>query len=248
MIAALCQSHHCLPAEHGGPRETYGAAPLCDTCEQRVADDLARIAELWPDTEDALTGNTTSTSGEKVSTSRTTRLPLNEAVADARRETLTTLAYWAQEVGTVAGTLTPPPFALERTPDIARWLARHHRWLTRHTDEGVAISIAHDARTLRRQLHRVTYPTGARRFPRRDDPQLPCLHTDTIGIPCDGHYVTWITTTGSNRRTPLPPLRCTSNREHTLEPHEFWRLGRNRDKQTAMLNLLQALTTTEETP
>src|SRR5690606_2975488 len=133
VTTALCQSHHCLPAEHGGPRETNGGGPLCDTCEQHVADDLARIAELWPDTEDALTGNTTGTSGEKVSTSRTTRLPLNEAVADARRETLTTLAYWAQEVGTVAGTLTPPPFTLERTPDIARWLARNHRWLTRHT-------------------------------------------------------------------------------------------------------------------
>jgi len=244
VTAALCQSHHCLPAEHGGPRETYGAGPLCDTCERHVTDDLAGIAELWADTEDALTGNTTGSSGEKVSSSRTIRLPLNEAVADARRETLTTLAYWAQEVGTVAGTLTPPPFALERTPDIARWLARHHRWLTRHTDEGVAISIAHDARTLRRQLHRVTYPTGARRFPRRDAPQLPCLETDTVGIPCDGFYYAWITD-GAER---FPDLRCSSNREHTLKPHNFWRLGRSRGKRTALLNLMQALTATQETP
>lgn len=242
-MTALCQSHHCRPPHHGGPRPANHPHPLCATCEARVAEHLRDIADLWPDTEEALRAPSGGTGrAEPVSGSRTHRLPLNEDVADARAHTLTTLAYWSQVVAAAAGYPPPAAFTLETIPNLARWLATHHLYLTRNDDEGVCISIAHDAHDLRRQLRRVTYPSGARRFPGRHEAQLPCVEhtTDDTGArtPCPGVYYAWIT----DRMDGFPDLRCTEDPEHTLTPAGFRRLGRATLDPDGTRNLLAAIT------
>lgn len=223
-MTALCQGHNCRPDEHGGPRRADGWA-LCAVCEERVSENLRAIAAIWPDTEDALRTPTVA-GGEKVSGTATHGLPLNEAVADARREALTRLAYWAQVVVQESQALTAPPFDLAHLPGLARWLAKHHRHLTRNYDEGTSISISVDAHEILRELRKVTYPTGARRFPRRDEQQLPCVEhgVDDQGrrTPCPGVYYTYL----SDRMDGFPDLRCTEDATHIMTPLEFRRLRR----------------------
>lgn len=244
-MTALCQSPHCRPARLGGPRQAEGTWPLCATCEDRVDSDLRDIARIWPDTEEALRAPNTTGHSEPVTGSRNHRLPLNEAVADARAETLRTLTTWAQIIAATAGLNPPAAVTLDRVPELATWLARHHRALTRNYDPeiGVGSTFTHD---LRRQLRRVTYPTGARRFPGRNDPQLPCVEhtTNEHGerVPCPGVYYAWIT----DRQDGFPDLTCSEDEDHILAPTGFRRLGRAALDPAATARLVAALT--ERTP
>lgn len=221
---ALCQGDHCRPPDHGGPRRANGW-PLCEVCEERVAENLRDIAEVWPDTEEALRVPE-MVGGEKVSGSATIGLPLNEAVADARREALTTLAYWAQVVVQEAQTLTAPPFDLEHVGGLATWLSVHYRRLTRNYDEGVCISISADAHRLRSDLRRAAYPSGARRFPGRHERQLPCVEHGVNDqgerVQCPGTYFTYIV----RGMDGFPDLRCSEDETHIMTPLGFRRLGR----------------------
>lgn len=239
-MTALCQSPHCRPPHHGGPRQAQGTWPLCTTCEDNIATNLRDIARIWPDTTDALT-NTTTNHGEPVSGTRTNNLPLNEAVADARTETHRYLTTWAHTAATTAGLNPPPTTTLDTVPQLATWLARHHKALTRNYNQDTALSTTY-THDLRRKLHNVTYPTGARRFPNRNDPQLPCIEhtTNQHGerTPCPGTYSTWIT----DQTDGLPDLTCSENPEHVLTPAGFRRLSRAALDPAAAARFTAALT------
>ncbi len=233
-MSELCQGERCRPDDHGGPRRANGW-PLCEVCEQRVSENLRDIADLWPDVTEAL--RSPEVHGEKVSKSRTIGLPLNETVADARRDALNTLAYWVHVIVEEASTLTAPSFDLEHLPDLAHFLAKHSRWLTRNYDQGVCISISADAHRLRRDLRRAAYPNGGRRY----DPGIACVEhgTDDQGarVPCPGHYTAWV----FDGMGFQPDLTCSADSAHVLTPAGFRRLKRTVIDPAAAKNLMAAI-------
>ena len=175
---ALCANEMCRkPREDGtpNPRATDGRANICPTCEDRARDNLASIADMWPDVEAKL-GAVESAGGDRVKSTPTPGLVLNEAVSAVMTEVEERLSWWARLVRDERGATYP--LGEPSIPETARWIARTHLpWIATHEDAAVSASICDDAHTLERACRRAAYGAPVHRT------SLPFRCADTSLLP-----------------------------------------------------------------
>lgn len=131
----------CRPSSDDSRGHGRLAAPglrLCRGCRDRLAYSLGQLPQLYGELESAL-ANTTKYRTEKVRTSSTPGIPLNENVADARADIRGVLAAWVDLV--VEGRRVTAP--ARTVTALAAFLARHLDWLAAHEAAGEAAREIH---------------------------------------------------------------------------------------------------------
>jgi hypothetical protein len=228
--SALCQSEHCRP---NNPRQAQRGSALCEKCEDRAWDDLQVVARVWPDTEVQLMGAVKGGDGSGVRAVKDPGLSLNPRVVEARQDITNTLLFWAHLLLDERRTLTAPKGEADA---LARFVGANLAHLTHHHDQGIAVSIAEDARRLAKLARRTAYPSGARLF----KPGVPCTEhtTNDLGerIPCPGEYQAWVI-----EGNGLPELACTEDQTHTLSPTGF-KINPSQINHAAGANLVRVIT------
>lgn len=225
----------CRPDDHGGPRRAMPNHAICDVCEERCWESLHWLADHWQDLEVQLTRpESHAASGMPKGGRDGTGIELNEAVADLRHQLDAALHHWVHVLLDEAPGFKGPK---SEPVTMARYLAMHHKRITRMTDGAIAADFTCAVADMRRQMRRRAFPSGARLY----DPELPCAEhsTSDLGerIPCPGRYVTWVT----DRMDGTPDLVCTEDENHVLTPAEFRRAGRRTVKAAAAATMLEAI-------
>ena len=157
---------------------------------------------MWPDVEAKL-GAVESAGGDRVKSTPTPGLVLNEAVSAVMTEVEERLSWWARLVRDERGATYP--LGEPSIPETARWIARTHLpWIATHEDAAVSASICDDAHALARACWRAAFgehvkhvalpmrcredvPDTPDGFPPADDPEVcptcPCdalMHADLV--------------------------------------------------------------------
>lgn len=224
---ALCANESCRkPREDGtpNPRATDGRANICPTCEDRARDNLTSIAAMWPDVEAKL-GAVESFGGDRVKSTPTPGLVLNEAVSAVMTEVEERLSWWARLVRDERGATYP--LGEPSIPETARWIARTHLpWIATHEDAAVSASICDDAHTLERSFWRAAFGESVKHvaLPMRcrenvlDTPDGVTSAGDE-GSPCDALMHATLTPGADT----LPDIVC--ERGHHVPPSTWSRGG-----------------------
>lgn len=120
MSADLCVSDH-----GDDERRAADTLRLCHPCRRHMAKLIDGLPQRYADLEDCL--SVASTSGDRVSGSSSTPLPINTAVASARFEIQHGLVSWVLYVAEARGLMVPMEGPEPR--HTGPWLARHCDWL-----------------------------------------------------------------------------------------------------------------------
>lgn len=234
----LCQSPHCRPADHGGPRRT-NRAWVCDVCIDRAREQLGwgwtdkrgrhqpGIAEMWPDLQDNLARAERTADpdqGHQKNGGKAHGTGLNEAVSEAMRAATAHIWFLTRVTLDLADedkrTLRLP--SAQDTPSLAGWLADWHvDALVSRPGMLTALAIIEDTASIHTQVRRAAYPSGARKV----ETGMACTeHTTTpdgARTPCPGAMVAWVHT-GMDH---TPDLVCTEDDTHRVDPATWQRAG-----------------------
>lgn len=223
----LCINPRCRPEEHGGPRRTERAW-FCPDCIAKARTRLHQIASKWADLEDNLTSSEVTTDRDQGKAKNggkgATGVVVNERVVEVRARATRDLWSYARMVFDWADeqdrTIASP--ARQTVPGLAHWIAdRHIAVFAVHAGRYTAVAFIEDVWSLSSAVHSAAYPSGARKV----ETGLRCVEHDTSPegerVECVGEMVAWVRPDVSM----LPDLVCTMDRQHTLNPLTWQRLG-----------------------
>jgi hypothetical protein len=230
-------------------RPAQGAS-LCPTCGEDLRANLTKIADRWPDLEQALT--TPGTGGEQGKTRNgmiAVGTNVNEAAVRARRACTDVVWFILQvirdDLDTAGKDFTPPRTSPNRsqddTPHIARYLAAWHvGHITHKTAQETAEEVARDVAHAERLTYQVTETSPLRKVP--------------TGLPCEGHS----TFEAMGERTPcvgvmvatltdsMPDLVCSVDPTHRIPPdvwsRNYWRSHHVPMNEDAARSLMRRIT------
>ena len=228
---ALCIASGCRPATEADPeptpRRTNSRAWLCVVCVSRGRKDLERIADTWPDLEEALQ----RPEGSRDEQGRTKHgqvqvgLPLNERASEAKREASAHIWFMIRildEHHADQGLTLPLP-ADRSIPGLCRWLAdwRVEEFARMPGGDQLALEVFGDLANACRAVRSAAYPRGGRWV----ETGLPCeSHATTDSgerVPCTGTMGAWVTPQMGHR----PDLVCTLDDTHRITPDLWERAG-----------------------
>jgi hypothetical protein len=223
---------------------------LCPGCSEDLRANLTKIADRWPDLEQALT--TPGTGGEQGKTRNgmiAVGTNVNEAAVRARRAC--TDAVWfafqviREDAETAGKPFNPPRITPNRsqddTPVMARWLAVWQvTHITHRTSQESAEEIARDVA----QAEHLTYQVCETTRPRKVPLPLGCVEhgTSPLGerVPCPGRMDATIDPDS------MPDLVCTVDPTHRIPPdvwsRNYWRSHHVPMDEGAARNLLRRIT------
>lgn len=232
----------------GGPRQTGRRAHLCPECEDHTRGDLAALAAIWDDLEDALTAPPVrDEDGLPGGREPSMGLALNEAASAAISDATATALLYAR-IARAENGWTPGltrrhrggrPYVDVTAPSLLRWLARTAvPFFAAHPDQGLAVAFADDAHRLWRAGRNAAYPAGWRtiRVPldcdRRDDAGIDLAWFDSLTCQERAEYVASLPACPGRMTARVrpdldraPDLVCDYNPGHTVPPAVWQRLG-----------------------
>lgn len=197
--------------------------------------DIKAIVREWPDLEEALArGGSADRSG--VRTVPGSQVPIDPNVSDLLAEIESWALFLARVLIDEIDWRPPrPATALSILSDIA---LAHFGHFSEHQDEALALSIAEDARRLRKRVRAITDPSKRRRFRLG----IACTEhgTSDMGerVPCTGQYETMLDPTGL-----VHDMVCNRDPEHRMTLLDWQRSQRrNPLDPTHAAELIRAIT------
>jgi hypothetical protein len=228
----LCINPECRPVddetgERKAPRRTFGTGWFCQSCVDRMAEQLQDIADAWDDAEANLATSIEVGAGEqgrKKHDMVSGDIGLNEHAVRARRaatEIVWFLARVVMDAADEAGTRIYLP-TVQTVPTLATWLADWQMSrILGFVGELSATAMLRDLREARRLVRSAAYPSGGRKV----QTGLPCEQygTSDLGerVLCAGHMYAWV----SPLMTRTPDLVCDVDNTHRLDPATWERAG-----------------------
>jgi hypothetical protein len=215
-------------------------ANLCPTCGEDLRANLTKIADRWPDLEQALT--TPGTGGEQGKTRNgmiAVGTNVNEAAVRARRACTDVVWFTYQVIREDYETADKLP-SQDFTPHMATWLACWHvSHVTHKTAQETAEEVARDVE----RAERLTYQVCETTPPRKIDTGMPCEEHSTTEmgerVPCPGRMNTALTESMSD-------LVCSVDPTHRIPPNVWgalkWKMKHHGVDEGAARNLLRRIT------
>jgi hypothetical protein len=204
---------------HDSDRRAADSLRLCHPCRNHLSRLITGLPARYADLEDRL--SVTGTSGDRVSGSSSTPLPINTAVAGCRYDIQHTLVSWALYVAEERGLMVPMEGSDPR--HTAPWLAKHSDWLA--ADRAGSEECLPAMRDLTGRSWALIDPSGRKRIK-----VGPCTQTGDDG-PCAG--VLYATVRAEDDVRPSAIFCDTCDLE--IAPESWLRFGRTyqRERTTA---------------
>lgn len=210
-------------------RPVQDAANLCPECDGQLTANLYKIADRWPELEEALTWRESTPRERGGKVKRGMVAPggtPNEAAMRARRAATDVVWFIAQvlreDFDALGWTFAPPRNngTQDGTPALARWIAsRHVKHVTHRMAQETAHEVWTDVRKAEARVFSATHPRGIHWTP----VNLRCEQhtTDDQGsrVPCPG----WMWAKVGN--DTMPNLECDYEEGHEIEPKVWEREG-----------------------
>ena len=211
-MTALCVQDH---GEEG--RRAADGIRLCTACRRRLETLIRALPERYAQLEDCLTAGSTAGSGDRVSGSSSTPLPINPAAAGCRYDIQHGLVSWTVYVVEARG-LTALPSG-DHPGLTAPWLARQCDWLS--ADPVAAEECLPTMRALTGSAWSLIDPSGRQRIK-----VGPCTQVGEEG-PCTGVLYATVRQEDDPRPSAIVCDRC----DFELAPQSWLRFGRTYQRQ-----------------
>lgn len=200
------------------PRQAADGLYLCEIHDRVIGEDALVTALRYTDLGRILTGGSQAL-GDIVSGTKTSvGLELNERAAEMRAIIKHRLVAIVKMISEERGL----PLPADRVPDLARYIAKHSRWLAAHSAAG---DISDELAETASEAFHIAHPTGARRYQLKDpDGQaVKCPESVDDGEACPGSLWTILRRTDSL----LPSeLACDHDNDHYVPADQWMTFGR----------------------
>lgn len=201
--------------EHEPDRRAVDSLRLCRPCRNHLSRLIDGMPERYAQLEDCL--STVGTSGDRVSGSSSTPLPINTAVASVRYEIQHGLVSWVMYVAEERGLKALPTDSEPRST--APWLARHCDWLA--ADRVGSEECLPAMRDLNGTAWSLIDPSGRKRIK-----VGPCTQTSDAG-PCGGVLYATVRAEDDMRPSAIVCDSC----DFEKPPSEWLRFGKTYRRQ-----------------
>jgi hypothetical protein len=200
------------------PRLAADGIYLCDLHDRKIAEDALTTALRHTDLGRVLTGSSSSLGDVVSGTRKNPGLNLNDRAAEMRAVIKHRLVAIVKMISEERGL----PLPEDRVPALARYVAKHSRWLAAHA---IAGEISEELADTASEAFHIAHPTGARKYQLKDPDGNPvgCRETVDGGESCPGSLWTVL-----RRVDSLLPseLVCDHDNEHFVPADKWMTFGR----------------------